>query len=382
MMNTLFIVFKNFKKQIIRYIIAMIFVALSVYMMNISLSRYIHEQYLNNLVGSSGLDGFYYISPISKRQVRDLQIIDYVSGRTEEMKTSGKVENYYRISGGNVPVNSSGGSNRLDFVFCGSDLLKDIRYPLSKGTWFDKYENNDGTPTPVVISYDLALKYKVGEEFDALGERYVIIGVLERNAQVLGSGAGGSGLNLSSVFDNAANTVIVCGDSPYEIVDNIIVRAPSLNQQDFNFLKNIANVISFDELSKRYTKENKSLLTMQTTILMLMLLISVISISSNNLLAVIINRKKYSVYYMCGMEWKTAVTISFIEAVIKLVLPAVVGYIVFLLYCEQNQYSSLRVNEINILFTVLLLVIIFLLTSLKPLFDIKRTSPVKIISEI
>lgn len=382
MINILYIVLKSFKKHFFRNIIAMIFVMLSVMMMNISFSHYMNEIYLNNLVKSSGLEGFYYISPISKSYADKTKTVNYITEKVEEMKAKGEIEGCYYLENGNAPIKHGSAAERANFVFCGSDLLMDIKYPLSKGTWFDEYDNKNSGLVPVAISYDLSYKFKIGEEFDLLGKRYVIIGVLERNSQVLTSGAGGTGLNLSSVFDNSANTVIVCGDGPFNMVDNIIVKGGLSGGENFDALNNIAHVVSFDELSKRYSEDNKELLTMQTTIFMLMLLVGIISTSSNNFLLSIINRKKYSVYYLCGMEWKTAAVISFVEAAVKLIIPAIAGYILFLIYCGQNQYNALMINGANILFTVVFLIVMFLLTSLKPLLDISRVSPVKIISEV
>ena len=381
MINTLFIVLKHFKKHIFRNLIAMVFVTLSIMIINISFSNYMNEKYLNELVKRSGLESFFYVSPIKKQYVNPDKAANFISEKIKEMKSDGEIDNYYCISKGNAPVHPSNNSDRLDFVFCGSDLLKDIRYPLSSGTWFDKYDSSNGL-IPTVISYDLSRKFKIGEKFELFGLQYVIIGVLEGNSQVLGAGVNGNGLNLSDVFTNCSNAVIVCGDAPFNIVDNIVVKPNLSSNVDFASLKNIANVTSFDDLAKRYSEENKELLIMQTTVFMLIFLVSLISTSSNNFLSAVINRKNYSVYYMCGMKWKTAIIVSAVEGAIKLLIPATAGYILFLSYCEQNQYRALTVNVANIWFTALFLIVIFLLTSIKPLLDISRTSPVKLISEI
>lgn len=403
-MKPLKIIFSNLKKDALHNIIMIVFVALSVFFMDITLSEFMHMNYINNAVKSCGLyEEYIYAEPPSKHLVGDgmeltASLWDYEKETLERFKKDGVIEAWYSMDRTGELLsdhqNSEGNyDDRMTAYHYPRELLNEMSFPLSRGKWFDKYESDDGIP-PIIVGSDLARRFKVGEIVSLYrssfkGYRdYRVIGVLRRNTMLLSLGAGGSGMDLNSCFDagdKCNGSIIFCED---EINDpfargGVIIKVSEENRQAvFDELADIGYMFSFKELSDTAEYNNRNLTEMQSVIFILMMIVCITGVSSGNLLSTIACKKKYAVYFMCGMEWRTGMLISLAESVIKLVIPAGIGYAMFLDWYGKNGFESMRLTEANVIVTVLFVGLIFLLTSLMPLLDIKKTAPVKIITEM
>lgn len=255
---------------------------------------------------------------------------------------------------------------------------------MSTGVWFDKYKFNENV-TPVVVGSDFKGRFKVGERISLFNpeKEYLVIGVLKRNAMVLSANSGGNGMSLNSVFEIGNNVIIAATDEIEETYSRGALVRSSLENRRYVFEKlgDISYVFTFEKLAQKAYDDNRFLTEMQTTLFVLMLTVCIAGVSSSNLLATISCKKRYAIFFMCGMDWKTAVRITFTESVIKLILPAIIGYGLFINWCVEREYWQLRVTSMNVFVTIFFLAAIFLMTSLLPLLDIKRTSPVRIIVE-
>ncbi len=233
---------------------------------------------------------------------------------------------------------------------------------------------------------DLKRRFKVGEKFSLFNsdKEYLVIGVLERNAMLLVQGAGGNGMDLNSVFEIENNAIIEAVDEidPRFTSHSALIKTANGNSGEvFKALGDISYTFTFEELAQSAYENNRYLTEMQTTLFVLMMVVCIAGVSSGNLLSAISRKKQYAVYFMCGMEWRSALWITFSEGVIKLILPAAVGCGMFMDWCVKRDYWQLRVTSANVIITIIFLAAIFLMTSLLPLLDIKRTSPVRIIVE-
>lgn len=398
------IMFSNLKKGALHNIIMIVFVALSVFFMDITLSEFMHMNYINNAVKNCGLyEEYIYAEPPSKHIVGDgmeltKSLWDYEMETLERFKEDGVIEAWYSMNRCGEPITDSVNSegewwDRAECYYYPRELANAMSFPLSRGKWFDKYDEEDGIP-PVIVGSDFARRFKVGEivslyRSSLKGYRdYRVIGVLQRNTMLLSLGAGGSGMDLNSCFDagdKCNGSIIFCED---EINDSharggVIIKVSEENRQTvFDELADIGYMFSFKELSDTAEYNNGTLTEMQSVIFILMMIVCIAGVSSGNLLSTIACKKKYAVYFMCGMEWRTGVLITLAESVIKLVIPAGIGYVMFLDWYGKNGFKNMRLTEANVIVTVLFVGLIFLLTSLMPLLDIKKTAPVKIITEM
>ena len=378
------IILGNFKKDLLNNIIMIIFVTLSVFFMDLSLSEFMHCNYINNLIKDCGLyEDFLFVAPPMKWGGFDYEekrnrVFEYIETELDNMKTQGTVESWSNLE-------SLG-----KYSFYPSELLKSIRFNVSKGIWFDKYDfdgNSDSGLTPVVVGSHLAGQYKVGDvvTFDIIKGECVVIGVLERNSLVLAPFGNGTDMDLEMCFTLGDDRILLADGELLErysrhYTAGIVVRASAENQrQVLDKFGDVSGAFTFKQMADNSYEQNRGLSEMQSIIFVLMMVVCIAGVSSANLLGTIASKKKYAVYFLCGMDWKTGVITTLTESVLKLAIPGAVGYAMFIHWCIGQDYELLRVTVANVILTVVFLAAIFLLTSLMPLLDIKRTSPVKII---
>lgn len=404
-MRTLKIIFGNIKKDALHNIVMMAFVGVAIFIMEIALSRFRFQEYTNNLVKDCGMyENYMYVSAESKGVYSkyDNEETDYehsksylarenIAEQLERLKAEGIIEAYYSREQYGAPVTEDV-DDRGEFLILPRGLAEDVAFPLSGGKWFDEYKQNDGA-LPVIIGSDFAGRFHVGDRVklpilqgdESLREtgysECVVIGVLERNAMILGGGGSSSEMDTNYLFVSGNDTFIVCADEPMLSTHfgYYVKVAPENQQTVMERIGDLTFTFTFAEMSDRAYENNRLMTEMVTALFVIMMLVCAAGVSSGNLLATISCKKRYAVYFLCGMEWKTGFLVSLIESVIKLVLPAAVGYIAFMRFCVKNQFGEMRVGTINFFIMAAFLLIIFLLTSLKPLSDIKRTSPVGII---
>lgn len=404
-MRTLKIIFGNIKKDALHNIVMMAFVGVAIFIMEIALSRFRFQEYTNNLVKDCGMyENYMYVSAESKGVYSkyDNEETDYehsksylarenIAEQLERLKAEGIIEAYYSREQYGAPVTEDV-DDRGEFLILPRGLAEDVAFPLSGGKWFDEYKQNDGA-LPVIIGSDFAGRFHVGDRVklpilqgdESLREtgysECVVIGVLERNAMILGGGGSSSEMDTNYLFVSGNDTFIVCADEPMLSTHfgYYVKVAPENQQTVMERIGDLTFTFTFAEMSDRAYENNRLMTEMVTALFVIMMLVCAAGVSSGNLLATISCKKRYAVYFLCGMEWKTGFLVSLIESVIKLVLPAAVGYIAFMRFCVKNQFGEMRVGTINFVVMAAFLLIIFLLTSLKPLSDIKRTSPVGII---
>lgn len=396
-MKVLKILLLNLKSNVFRTIISLVFVTISVMLMNVTLSRFMYMKYINNLVIKSGLFyNYMYIASPSKTSYymnnsessTDLvnKANEYVAVQLSELKLDEAIENYYSISSFGAPI-SNNMDDRAKFVCYPRSFAYEICFPVSNGIWFNEYDFNNDL-VPVVVGSDFSGRFKIGEtiEFSFLNFKAIVIGILERNSLILTSGATGNGIDLNSCFDLGNNKIIICGNwdrssSKATIVKTCSKDSESSEQSVFNAISDISYTFTFKDLAQHAYEDNRLITEMQTIIFVLMMAVCIAGVSNGNLLATIYQRKKYSVYFLCGMDWKRGILITAVEGILKLIVPAIVGYIMFISFCIKEDYYGLRVTTANVWLSLLLLVAIFMLTTLKPLSNIKNTSPTKIIGK-
>ena len=378
------IILNNFKKDALNNIIMIIFVALSVFFMDLSLSEFMHWNYINNLIRDCGMyEDYVFVSPPMKwdgldyREYRD-RVFEYIETELDKMKAQSTVEDWSKL--GSVG----------EYRFYSGELVKSLHFAVSKGIWFDKYDfdgNRDSGLTPVVVGSKLANQYKVGDmvTFDIIKGECVVIGVLERSSLVLSAGGYGTDMDLELCFDLSDDLILLAGGELLEKYGDpytcgFAVKAAPENQQTvLDTFGDVSGAFTFKYMADSSYEQNLGLTVMQSMIFVLMAVVCIAGVSSGNLLATIASKKKYAVYFLCGMNWKTGVMTTLLESVLKMALPGAVGYAMFMRWCVKQDYYLLRVTSVNVYVTVAFLAVIFLLTSLMPLLSIKRTSPVKII---
>ncbi|MCH5205111.1 MAG: ABC transporter permease [Oscillospiraceae bacterium] len=392
------IIFGNLKNDKLNTVIMILFVGASVFLMNISLSLFMHREYINNLVRDSGFyEDYMYISEPDKGDWENggefrNRIWEYEMSELDRLKSEGIIEGWYQAIEVNAPLSHDIENDRAPHIYYPSGLAASLRFHVSKGIWFDKYDfegNSDENVIPVVVGSDLADRFKVGENISLYNPKhteknYLVIGVLERNAYIFTTGSSGTDMDTNYLFEQKNDAIIIIEDNINEIMPFLhgtaVIKASRENQQTvFDALGDYSRIFTFKYMSDNAYERNRTTTEMLTVIFVLMAIVCIAGVSSGNLLSTITSKKKYAVYFLCGMDCKTGVVTTFLESVLKLAVPGAVGYALFIHWREEQLYNGLRVTSANAAVTAAFLAAIFLLTSLMPLLDIKRTSPVKII---
>ncbi len=410
-LKTLKIIGGNMRSMLLHNIIMMVFTAAAVLMMNVSLARLIYQDYIINLAKDSGLyDTYMYCdASLNDRFTNDHESDkdfnerrhQYFDEQLEKLKTDGVIDNYYRLSGyGSVPItirqNAQGEyDDRVQVRYYPPEYLKDVKFPVSKGKWFSEFDFDGADTVPVVIGSGLSGRFRIGDHIDfPLDEDdnndYVVIGVLKRGTRIAPSGTSGSAMSLDMLFTIGDDVMMIGGEEPnsyYSSHDPVLIKTRGGNSMNkvFDALEDVSYVFTFAEMEDNY-RETQALVTeMVTTLFLLMIVACVAVVSSGNLLGTISCKKRYAVYFLCGMDWKTGFAASLAECALKLVIPGAAGCLLAMKACVSDAIGMddvTRFGALNFIVTAAMLAAVFLLTSLKPLLDIKRTSPARIISEM
>lgn len=410
-LKTLKIIGGNMRSMLLHNIIMMVFTAAAVLMMNVSLARLVYQDYIINLAKDSGLYDTYMYGDVflHERDTNDPEADKvfnercrrYFDEQLKNLKTDGVIENYYRLSGlGSMLItehqNAEGEyDDRVRVRYYSPEFLKDVRFPISKGKWFSEFDFDNSDALPVVIGSELAGRFKIGDHFKFPLQKYddndyVVIGVLKRGTRIAPSGTSGSSMGIDMLFEPGDDYMMIGGEEPnsyFSLYDPVLIKTTggeSMNKV-FDALEDVSYVFTFAEMEDNY-RETQSLVTeMVTTLFLLMIVACVAVVSSGNLLGTISCKKRYAVYFLCGMDWKTGFAASLAECAAKLIIPGAAGCLLAMKLCVTDVIQMddvTRFGALNVIVTAAMLAAVFLLTSLKPLLDIKRTSPAKIISEM
>lgn len=395
-MKTLKIIFGNFKRDMVGNIVTLIFVTLSVFLMNLSLSEFSHLRYSNNFIRECGLyDDYIYIAPPFKK-VSQNDAMRYVSERLAVLQEEGVIKTMFAAVSYSAPREQGNWEgDRWKVTIYPRTLTDNLAFPTSRGHWF-RADDFNGDFLPIILGANFSARYRLGDVFtlpiitgadDYTPNRYEecrVVGFLKRGTKILRSGGSGSDMSTDQVFVNADDQIIIAVDEPVvPSLPGYCVKVSAENAQRLiDEIFDIAPSFTFKAMADEAYEQNRLLTAMQSTVFFLMMIVCVTGVSSGNLLGAASCKKRYAVYFMCGMPWKQGIRVTVTESVIKLIVPSAVGYAMFLDWCGKHAFDNTRVTELNVIVTVLFLTVVFLATSLLPLLDIGRTAPVKIITEM
>lgn len=401
-MKQLKIIFGNIKKDKLNNLIMIAFVCASVFLMNVSLSFFMHWKYINNFVKDCGLyDNYMYFGYPNKTKSNDpdnfeinsdfnREIWEYEVSELERLKSEGVIEGWYATAQAGAPLSDDWENDRAEHIYYPKELAVDLKFPVSKGIWFDKYdfEGADENVIPVVVGSDMAHRFRLGTKITLPSSEhpekdYLVIGVLQRDSYLLTSGSSGTDMDTNYLFDQINDAIIIIDEDPSVILwhGHAVIKVSPENQQTvFDTFGDYSRTFTFKYMSDNAYEINRTNTEMFSVIFLLMMLVCIVCVSSGNLISTIANKKRYATFFLCGMDWKTSIVTTVLESVLKLAVPGAVGYAIFMHWCnDPASGKAYRVTTANPIVTAVFLAAIFLLTSLIPLIEIKRTSPVKII---
>jgi hypothetical protein len=285
----------------------------------------------------------------------------------EKIKNTGDNLQLGRIYSGGVVSNG---------LYCNLAAYNDAlitRYipKLAKGKWLSEFKNVQYIPA--VVTADTG--YKVDETVslsisNGVKEQefnVVIVGILPVPTQILYPTGGAMLGHLSSDMLIANETAIIV---PFEALDLQLSPMSNLfifSQQNISELREnlgkYGEISSMKEIKDLFISNIQSELHMSGFEFLLFLSVALAGILSNNIIQSIYNQKTFSVYFICGMNWKRASVIEFARTFTI----ALISMIIVFIAGMANIWNQLGIETGDYPFfygiTALYLFILFLATS-------------------
>jgi len=287
-----------------------------------------------------------------------------------------------------------------NLVLYNDRLLRTFSLPLSQGSWLKPSEGNQG-PIPAVISHDLSMFYDVGDVLSAEIVSFIspasqrveieVVGILSQNSRILSGGYWSTKMSLESIYKKlAVKTIILPLDWPQ------LNELPHLYQEGYFLfvdeehdlvttyntwaekLADVVTIISVEEMARNHIDEIRYPLTFYTSILIVIFFLALAGIGGNNAIMLMQFAKECSIYFICGCKWSWCVIMLSIQNLLMFIIPMVLA-LVLLANSQALSNEFMLFNFCNYFFSVILVVFIFVVTSLEPLISLAKKAPVSIL---
>jgi hypothetical protein len=353
-------------------------IALAVFTLNCVMARISHLQRLEKFAKQTGLlENSLYVN------VRlDIDSSVAFSDSQNILKNFDCIEKYMRSSAYKIGTGASIIADK--YIDYDENFADTFHMPMYKGKWLNNV-NLQNDVKPAIISYNLKDKYKIGDIFEILGNTYQICGIAAPNSYAYIFSGGGTMLSLDDTLLQKGSFVIMKNSSPKSWNCNFAIKIKEgydLEKSALecrNALRNIASVYSFQELLNKSMVQNNEVISMQSFTLAILIFLCLINVGAANLLYSLSDRKIFSLYFMHGLNWKQSFIITCYRNLFSLILPAITGFGAYIVFLHVMHATTLKHSNMNILYSLLLLLAIFILTSVLPLMKLRKTSPIEYI---
>ena len=270
-----------------------------------------------------------------------------------------------------------------------NNAFKNCVPPLYKG----EYPNNKND---FVISYDLfqKLKCNVGDIinlFDSEGNKYYlkISGVLSQDALMLSTSVSGSDLTLKAVFFEPKCSAIFfafpetsngnqpqfnkCRSGLAEVGSNI-----TLSEAQKAIMNSDTSAFTFAEMEKLEREENKDIFLSFVMLSIVLIIVGIVGISVNNFLVLKVNKRRFGIYYTCGMSQTDCFLILILRNLITISISSILSFFIISLLQVTGYISDLAVSNIYILIFTVFSTVILALSSVPLYFEIKQKTPIEL----
>jgi hypothetical protein len=291
-----------------------------------------------------------------------------------------------------------------------------LRIPLKKGCWYTETESADYVPCVVRGDYEvgdiirLPINYEKIEidksliskeelsdnpnlkprtEAEPVSINFKVCGVLEDKYRILTFATASNNLTLERLFDKIARTPILLVSqkdlSKFDInIDfypnkNCIcfmqTEDPKIKQQIADDFKAQSWVVPFEYA---YDESKNELSLNIETLIPLMISIFFIGLVSAvclTLLNAYNHIRIFSIYYICGMNWKSGflLILSYVMCLLCSATFVFTGLIILF----GNSLNTIIINSWNVIFTVAILVLFAVISLAAPYFLLKKEQPLK-----
>ena len=366
-------------------------------MSNLAFSYYRYACHVDNMAKESGLyDEYIYVGYPSKaaynQEAEDSfeiysQVNEHVDGKLSELKSKGYIEAYYSCYEEGYRMVD----NKHHYcTFFPLEFLSDINMETDKGSWFDG-EKHQYNAIPVVVGYNLRNLYDIGQVFriDGINCDLILIGTLKKNEIFISPSGTGNGIDLNLIAQDFDDSVII-GEQFPENSEFVCMASPRIIKTKGSSEKNkeiildevadYCDTATFKDMADDAHESSIYLTKMQGILAALSLMVCLVGVSCINLLTAVSEKKTESVYTLCGMNKVYAYAVVGIESIIKGVIPSIAGLIWFYSFVEKNDLQEAYNDEWNWVFTLMIILFLFTISSVYPIKQVSESSPAEVIA--
>ncbi|WES34154.1 ABC transporter permease [Ruminiclostridium papyrosolvens DSM 2782] len=332
------------------------------------------------------------------RETNADKLADTLKEKTKRFKWVIGISNIRRSFGS---LNKDASKDKAVNIFMMDDESKKaIKYPLSKGKWFDVQKINGYEPC--VIGGYLSNKYKIGDiitayiptEQDNVKKEisYMVTGILSKPEKVLSLNltALNMELPLSLLYKSQTETGLFIVTSlskvsissvPYGNV--FIYLDKSCPEDTINQLKkeiSIAYTKTDTELINDEQKEISHLMSLLLPFIIMLFLVSSCGIISMCMLTTLKNMNQFKIYYITGCTQRRAILVTGIYSLLYFVLSGLL-FIGILHYFNTRRTGRIEstlfiLNDKSLLIVCISSIAVSVVSFIIPFFLLKRNKPI------
>ena len=271
---------------------------------------------------------------------------------------------------------------------------------LKSGSQMYEY---DGEYIPAIFSanHPLLWRYKVGDilEFqvqthrEQISIKVEICGVLAENSSYF-HGNNLNSLDSTSVLDTVEEPIILISD--FQLYDNVLFSEVMLEDMSTFFwyceitapegsdefdatyceLNTVGIVSSYKDVIISTWKAYSEGFTDTMLIGFFVLLLSAVGIGSANIYIGKSQVRSFAINFICGAKWTDCLAIDIIRDLCIIVVPTFLGITVSYIIFAPIMDSDLEFNYVNLCVILVLMTILFAVSSLPYIIKLKNTEPI------
>ena len=398
-MKTFLLAMKMFKKNKFLNSILIVELACISVILIVVINMSINNTNIMNTFKNSSYRIIYCMN--QNRETNADKLTDTLKEKTKRFKWVIGISNIRRSFGS---LNKDASKDRAVNIFMMDDESKKaIKYPLSKGKWFDVQKINGYEPC--VIGGYLSNKYKIGDiitayiptEQDNVKKEisYIVTGILSKPEKVLSLNltALNIELPLSLLYKSQTETGLFIVTSlskasissvPYGNV--FIYLDKSCPEDKINELRkeiSIAYTKTDTELINDEQKEISHLMSLLLPFIIMLFLVSSCGIISMCMLTTLKNMNQFKIYYITGCTKWRAILVTGIYSLLYFVLSGLL-FIGILHYFNTRRTGRIEsalfiLNDKSLLIVCISSIAVSVVSFIIPFFLLKRNKPIDLL---
>lgn len=298
-------------------------------------------------------------------------------------------------------VNGDDGTNILAYAY-GEKTSEHLSYRLVSGDWYARYPKEEGIIN--AVAYE-GSDFKVGDVYETnlyrneateqIKVKLRITGIVDKRIGVI-SGAGGSNsletdflfedvdfdaIQTNNLFLLDHNDLLALGD-----VENDLFLAPNLflysDSEDtsatIRHLSDSGNILTIQSIIDNSSESLAQNLHTIYPVAFGVLFSGILGAECLIILYNIRNRRKFAIFYICGMKWTDAIKISVIQLsyVMLVTIPLVLTALMIIIKNNLLGFSDITMFEANNLtVTLAVILLMYAITILSTKLMVSSSSP-------